>query len=406
MATRNVSLSNLRGIVIIIVVAFHASLAYLVSAPPLAPFNQPPYSWQAFPIVDSHRWIGFDAFCAWQDTNLMALMFLLSGLLTSGSLGRKGPASYIYDRLWRIGAPFLFAIVVLSPISIFPAYLARTTAPSAPDFLQTWISLPSWPTGPQWFLWQLLVLNILAVLAYVAYPNTLGRLHRLAAWLGERPVGFFAILAGMSILAYAPLSLSFSPWSWSALGPFSLQLCRPLLYLVFFATGVCLGSGGIDRGLLASDGPLAKNWWQILIAALLSFGIWAAFTSYALPDWGKAPAWAKFGTSVVFPLACVSGSFFLLSFCLRYAGHVRVHALDSISANAYSIYLVHYVFVVWLQYLLLGTDLIAGAKFAFVFIGALAASWSISSAWSRLMDSRWPVFQKRAAVRVPSRMRV
>jgi len=52
----SVALSNLRAIVIVIVVAFHSSLAYLTSAPaPIRAFNQPPYKWQAFPIVDNHH---------------------------------------------------------------------------------------------------------------------------------------------------------------------------------------------------------------------------------------------------------------------------------------------------------------------------------------------------------------
>lgn len=405
MVTKNVSLGNLRGIVIIVVLAFHASLAYLISAAPTAPFNEPPYSWQAFPIVDPHRWIVFDVFCAWQDVSLMALMFLLSGLLTSGSLVRKGSTRYIYNRLWRLGVPFLFAIIVLSPLSFYPAYLARASAPDAFNFLHTLISLQSWPIGPQWFLWQLLTLNILAAVAYAVYPVYLDRFRRFAASLCERPVAFFAILASLSILAYAPLALAFSPWIWKAIGPLSLQVCRPLLYLIFFFTGVCLGSRGIDKGFLACDGPLAKNWRAILIAALVSFGFWAAFTSHGFPDWENAPVWSKLGTSVTFPLACVGGSFFLLSFCLRYAGHVRVRALDSVSKNAYSIYLVHYVFVVWLQYILLDANLTAGAKFTLVFTGTLAASWSISAAWSWLADSPH-LFGKRAAACVPSRLRV
>ena len=70
------ALSNLRGIVIVIVLAFHSSLAYLVSVPvQSARFDQAPYTWQAFPIVDTHRWIGFDVFCAWQDVSLMSTMF-------------------------------------------------------------------------------------------------------------------------------------------------------------------------------------------------------------------------------------------------------------------------------------------------------------------------------------------
>lgn len=67
MTKPNIALSNLRAVVIVIVLAFHASLAYLASAPAqTAAFDQPPYTWQAFPIVDAHRWLGLDLFCAWQ----------------------------------------------------------------------------------------------------------------------------------------------------------------------------------------------------------------------------------------------------------------------------------------------------------------------------------------------------
>ena len=49
--------------------------------------------------------------------------------------------------------------------------------------------------------------------------------------------------------------------------------------------------------------------------------------------------------------------------------------LDSLSANAYGLYLVHYNFVVWLQYALLGTALFVMVKAAIVFGGTLVLSW-------------------------------
>jgi hypothetical protein len=60
------ALGNLRGFVILLVLAFHSVLAYLnfLPASPF-PFDTPPYLWRAFPIVDTERWFGFDLFCAW-----------------------------------------------------------------------------------------------------------------------------------------------------------------------------------------------------------------------------------------------------------------------------------------------------------------------------------------------------
>jgi glucans biosynthesis protein C len=61
----------LRGIVILIVLGFHAAMAYVTwIAPSTADFDSPPYLWRAFPIVDSQRFLGFDLFCAWQDVCL------------------------------------------------------------------------------------------------------------------------------------------------------------------------------------------------------------------------------------------------------------------------------------------------------------------------------------------------
>jgi hypothetical protein len=66
--------------------------------------------------------------------------------------------------------------------------------------------------------------------------------------------------------------------------------------------------------------------------------------------------------------------FFLIAVSLHFATrHSRL--LDSLSANAYGLYLVHYNFVVWLQYALLGTVLFAMIKAAVVFGGTLVLSW-------------------------------
>src|SRR5437773_9972285 len=87
----NVALSNLRAVVILIVVAFHSALAYLASQPPDAfAFDAPPYRWIPFPILYDTRWFGFDLFCAWQHVSLMSPMFLLAASFTPASLSSNG----------------------------------------------------------------------------------------------------------------------------------------------------------------------------------------------------------------------------------------------------------------------------------------------------------------------------
>ena len=110
-AHASLAIANLRGVFILILVSFHASLAYLGStAGPAASFTQPPFQWLAFPIVDSHRFYGFDLYCAWEDVHVMALMFFLSGVFVPGSLRRKGAARFLADRVLRLALPFLFSV--------------------------------------------------------------------------------------------------------------------------------------------------------------------------------------------------------------------------------------------------------------------------------------------------------
>lgn len=401
MSDASLALSNLRGVVIVIVLAFHSSLAYLASVPAVsARFDQAPYTWQAFPIVDTHRWLGFDVFCAWQDVSLMSLMFFLSALFVAPSLARKGPWTYATDRIWRIGVPFVLVIIFLSPLALYPAYSVRSINPSVAEFWQQWTSLPFWPTGPEWFLNLLLIMNLAAVVLYAAAPGFLERLGRFAAWACERPAKSFAIVTAISLVAYVPLALVYSPWNWLSVGSLSVQLSRPAQYLVYFVVGLAVGQMGLNRGLLTCDGLLARRWLFWLGAAVVSFCAWAGLTSLTMPDWTEAPLAAQIAATVAYPVACAAGGLFLLAICLRFSRN-RIKILDSLSANAYAMYLVHYVFVVWLQYALLGSNLFPIAKFAIVLSCSLILSWASSAALNRFVQGRLRFSGQRTVGPVP-----
>jgi surface polysaccharide O-acyltransferase-like enzyme len=68
--------------------------------------------------------------------------------------------------------------------------------------------------------------------------------------------------------------------------------------------------------------------------------------------------------------ACASGCFFLIAVSLRFAARPS-RILGALGANAYGLYLLHYVFIVWLQYALLALPLFAVAKASLVFGGTL-----------------------------------
>ncbi|MGH6678692.1 MAG: acyltransferase family protein, partial [Bradyrhizobium sp.] len=353
------------------------------------------YRWVAFPILDHERFFGFDLFCAWQDVSLMSLMFLLAGLFTPTSLSRKGSLTYLSDRWRRIGLPFLLAVAFLGPLAYFASYRLTAADPSIIAFWQHWRALPMWPAGPEWFLWQVFLFGAIAAALNALAPGILKALKRIGESVADRPVAFFIGLTALSAVAYVPLAMIFSPWRWASWGPFAFELSRPLQYLLYFFAGFAIGAAGLDRGVLHRDGALARDWPAWLAAAIISMCAWGGLTSLTLSGWATSPLVERFASAFAFPIACATGGLCLLSICLRLV-RMRSGWLDSLSSNAYSIYILHYVFVLWLQYALLSVSFSAIGKAAIVFVAALALSWIASAGLASLLQRRLNLFGKRA----------
>src|SRR5437588_7074225 len=208
----SLALDNLRAFVILLVLSFHSVLAYLqfLPADPF-PFGSPPYLWRAFPIVDSHRWLGFDLYCASQDVFLMSLFFLLSGLFVWPSLRRRGTANFLHGRILRLGLPFVLVVAILMPPTLYPTYLQRANDPSVAAYWRHWLALPFWPCGPMWFLWLLLVADFTAAALHQFAPRLGNAVIRVSAAAGIRPARYFAGFLFASAFAYVPMAIAFTP---------------------------------------------------------------------------------------------------------------------------------------------------------------------------------------------------
>jgi surface polysaccharide O-acyltransferase-like enzyme len=98
---------------------------------------------------------------------------------------------------------------------------------------------------------------------------------------------------------------------------------------------------------------------------------------------GGAPIGIEIAADLSYVTACAAGCFFLIALCLRFAtGRSRI--LGYLAANAYGVYLVHYVFVVWLQFTVLALPLLAVVKAVIVFGGTLSMSLATTAAVQRI----------------------
>jgi hypothetical protein len=380
---RNVPLGYLRMFLTLLVVAHHAVLAYhsYRPAPPKSLDGQ--MIWSAFPVVDSQSWPGIDLFVGFNDTFFMSLMFLISGVFAWITLSRKGAGTFLRDRFVKLGIPFIVSAGLLAPLAYYPTYLQIET-PSA-SFWSQWLALGKWPAGPAWFLWVLLAFGCVAAIVHAMAPGWGKALGHIAGRLASRPIAFFASVLGISTLAYLPMAAAFDPMHWASAGPFFVQSGRLLHYAAYFFIGAAIGACGLGRGLLENDGKLARRWPVWVLASLAAFAVAVVtvviiFSTFS--KGGPGPLLSTFG-NFAFVLSCAATSFAFLALFTRFVRRSNRIA-DSLSANAYGIYLFHYVCVSWLQLALLDAPLSGAAKGSLVFLGAVVLSWILSAALGRI----------------------
>ncbi len=367
---QHTALGYLRAFVIVLVVAQHAVLAYFpfLPASPASSLVEYMHSIRMIcPVNDEQRSMIFFLFNAFNDKFFMSLMFFLSGLFVWKSIQNKGKPIFFRDRLIRLGLPFI-VMTIISPVTYYTSYLQTTGKIGLSDFWRQWISIGDW-ASPGWFLWLLLIFDIIAVLL----PLKKNLFNKIQNFM-RQPVMIFIFIILLSAAAYLPMALNIDPNNWRHWGPFKFQTSRIFLYLAYFLAGIALSANGIERTFLKPIGPLARYWiiWIITAIAAFIINIAATFTGAK-----------QLLVAVSIVLSCAASSFAFLAIFLRFANN-NSRIFDSLSANSYGIFVIHYGIAAWLQYSLLKAQIPAVAKGSIVFVCALALCWGIIAAIRRI----------------------
>ncbi len=366
---RNVALDRARTF-LTLVVLFHHSVI--------------PYTY--FGHTDPKFWIGFDAVVLATDSFFMAMFFFLSGLFVWPGLVRKGPFSYLRDRLLRLGLPFAICALTIIPIAYYAIALRQTPDVSFADFWWKTVTVGPWPSGPIWFLWVLFAFDLVASLLCWLRPNLLDPINRLSLRGSERPAEFFAVMLAVTAILYIPGRVYFGAGSWFEFGPFSVQHGRVLLYATYFFFGAGIGAAALDRGLLSADGRLAKSGWGWLITALVPYCLMWVLVYVKREILGnplRLPDWYEASYGLFFAAFSVTIMFAILAYFLRFK-RSGWSILDPMQGEAYGMFLVHYPIVLWLQYWLFDVDVPAVVKVMVVFVLTVALSWAATAALRKI----------------------
>jgi hypothetical protein len=371
---RNAPIGALRAFVTLLVIAHHTALAYHPFAPPPKAFDAQPILWTAFPVVDPQKFGGFGILTLVNDMFFMSLMFFISGLFVADGLRAKGDGGFLRGRVLRLGIPFVLSAGLLAPLGYFPAWLQAGGASSLPAFADAWIHLPFWPSGPAWFLWVLLAFGAIVTALHLMAPGMIDTLGGLAKGAERRPARFFWGLMALSLLFYLPLAMTTPFGHWTMVGPFLVQTARIGHYFVYFLAGIAVGAAGVGYGLTDPDGKLAKRWWLWLAAPILPVVAGVATMVVAFSPNPPPRVFLDLFGGTSFALACAGLSFAALATFLRFVRKTGPVGA-SLQANAYGMYLTHYVFTSWLAWMLLPASWGGLVKGVAVFGGAVVLSW-------------------------------
>jgi surface polysaccharide O-acyltransferase-like enzyme len=214
-------------------------------------------------------------------------------------------------------------------------------------------------------------------------PHAIPTLGQLIFALRDRPIKTFVIFLIVSIATYLPMHLAFGDITWLELGrfPLPIQTSRILLYTGYFFAGVAVGAVSLRLGLLAEEGELAKRW-PVWLGFALVFYVAILVMVYAHHNWvvdfDSPPLLWKLGYGLAFAAYSAAMAFAVTAIFLRFAKS-SWRLLDALQPSAYGIYLLHYIFIIWLQYTVYETSFPAFVKFAIVLSGTFSMSWALTA---------------------------
>lgn len=376
MKERESWIDYLRSFIILTVVIHHASLAYTT----YAHFNKEAYILSTNPMVDVQRWIGFDGLVYFNDIFFMSLMFLISGFFVISSLKRKGTRLFINDRFSRLFVPFIFGATLIALLAYYPSYIYSHDDKNILKYIGDFLTIEYWPAGPAWFLWVLFIFNLIFVWIYPRLNVFLERVGKSLLSFINKPillvVGWFLL----TWILYVPMRLLFGPEGWASLGPFDFQISRFMLYFGYFILGTVVGTIPLDKGLLSDQSTFMRNWLLFIFLSLSTFCL-LLFIDNPLKRLVQAGSISSFSSNLIYCSVFVASCIFSCAAYLTTAKAIfrrkRIF-WDIITSNSFTIYLIHYVFIIWGQYILLNLALPAFIKFFIVTLCSISLSLLIS----------------------------
>jgi glucan biosynthesis protein C len=383
---------NLRYLIILLVLIFHSGASY--------------GSIVAFwPYHDPNPTEFVDIIMMLLDVFMMGILFFIAGYFALPSLQKKGGGEFLRAKLKRLGIPWLVATILVLPVLDYIHYYTQSAGRGLSPRsygMHWWLSMKKMAEfyiGPlrmseyldmtehfyQRYMWFLSLLLLFFVVFWLlcearakwgrvserstqdSAPSNRSVLLALSI-VGVLNVVLFALVKFLSSSLGNP-----SDMVWFSLGNVvQFQAAKLVFYVLYFGLGVYAYSKKWFRG----GGDLGRPRMWVLICFLLM--VVTMLVARSLTRTAEPSSALQVAFVVLYPLWTLSFLGAFTAFASRRWNHST--SLDKeLSANAYHMYLVHYVFVMTLPLLLnvwIGGP--ALVKFGVVALSTVLLSYGLS----------------------------
>ena len=310
----------------------------------------------------------------------MSLMFLIGGLFLVKSIQKKGTLIFIKDRFYRLFIPFLFLGTLFMLNAYFPSYYVAHNSTNIIAYVKDFFTIEKWPVGPPWFIWVLFLFNFLFAIFVSFFKKISIHTGKLLSIIKESPLLFFIALFSITWILYVPLAYKVGAGTWTGIGPFDFQLSRILLYFGYFSIGIIIGDTDFNYDLFSEQSPVVKKWWLWLLLSLTVYVLLTIIVAPLTLMVKQHQIKEFYGWMIYYTIYAASCTLSCIAFITIFRKLIRTPRSwwTSLSGNAYLIYLIHFIFIVWCQFLLLRYNIPAFSKFLITLVVALSLSWLVS----------------------------
>jgi glucan biosynthesis protein C len=368
MRARLLYLDNLKVVLIALIIVLHAFLGYvgIVEAWTYSGLREV----TLHPVVEMVLLVVLSPFGFF----LIALLFLVAGLLTPGSHDRKGGRQFVVDRLLRLGVPFALYVFVVQPALVYA--VAHPYGNATGSFRQEYLGAGRQvDTGPLWFVGVLLVYS----LAYAAWR----RLRRPQGRPSRPPTTRTLVV---STLVVAPSSFAVRlvyPYGGES-GPTDLDFWQWPACIAVFALGVRAAPHGWTRSVPDDLVRVSRAVTATGVVAMTVL-LYVTGSRGAVDDMLGGRHWAAVAFACIEAPLVVFGSVWLLDSARRRLERSLPWG-EQLRRSAYGAFMLQAVFLLGVAVALRPAALPAEVKALVVALAAVAGSFG--AAW--LLVSRVP----------------